>query len=100
VWIACDLLTLTADTAVWVFEWILFFVRVQVDLGILMLKRDSIIVAYFCARKSGRDDTRRGNLTMSLQKKLIPRQRLLESRGHEVISGSGMREHFEMDPKE
>ena len=47
VWVTSDLLTLTADAAIWIFQRIVFFMRVQVDFGILVLERDGIIVADF-----------------------------------------------------
>jgi hypothetical protein len=39
-------------------------------------------------------------LTMSFQKQFTPGEGLLESRAHEMIACSRMRENLEMDPKE
>lgn len=45
VWVTCNLLALTADSSILILERILVLVRMQEDLGILVLEGDGVIVA-------------------------------------------------------
>lgn len=70
--IACDLLTLGRDTAIFVAKWVLVHVRVKVDLGLLVLHRDVVKVI----------DTDR------LLGHEIVTERLLEFGSHEIVARS------------